>query len=144
NEVIVDGPNGSSHTVLTGFDVYQFTDGTVTENTGNALVDNLFYDSQNHDVWNAHVDPTLHYMTFGWKEGRDPDAFFSTSTYLSKYADVRVAGVNPLTHFEQFGWKEGRDPSINFDTNAYLNANLDVKAAGADPLQQFLQHGEAE
>ena len=55
-----------------------FTDGTVDNNDGDPLVDDLFYYSQNHDVWNAHVDADAHYHTFGWHEGRDPNAFFST------------------------------------------------------------------
>ena len=59
NPVIIDGP--SSHTVLTGFESYVFTDGTVDNNDGNPLVDDLFYYSHNHDVWNAHVDADAHY-----------------------------------------------------------------------------------
>ena len=73
--MIVDGPDGS-HTVLTGFNTYVFTDGTVNENDGDPLVDDLFYYSHNHDVWNAHVDADQHYHQYGWHEGRDPNAFF--------------------------------------------------------------------
>ena len=47
-EVTVD--TATSHTVLTGFQTYQFTDGTVEENDGNPLVSDLFYYAQNHDV----------------------------------------------------------------------------------------------
>src|SRR5262245_45396263 len=60
-EVIVDTP--SSHTVLTGFQTYKFTDGTVQENDGNALVADLFYYAQNHDVWAAGLDAETHYNT---------------------------------------------------------------------------------
>ena len=62
NKVIIDGPGGS-HTVLTGFETYVFTDGTVNNNDGNWLVDDLFYYSQYHDVWNAGVDADEHYDT---------------------------------------------------------------------------------
>ena len=41
NKVIIDGP--SSHTVLTGFEKFVFTDGTVDNNDGDWLVDDLFY-----------------------------------------------------------------------------------------------------
>src|SRR5215204_5973163 len=51
NEVIVD--TTTSHTVLTGFQKYQFTDGTVDESDGSPLVSDLFYYAQNHDVWAA-------------------------------------------------------------------------------------------
>jgi hypothetical protein len=142
NLVIIDGPG--SHTVLSGFEVFNFTDGTVNNNDADPLVDDLFYYSQHHDVWNAHVDADTHYHTYGWHEGRDPDAFFSTSTYLSDNPDVRAAGVDPLTHFDQSGWKEGRVPSITFDPAAYLAVNTDVKAAHVDPLAHFLANGAGE
>src|SRR5262249_48231352 len=130
NQVIIDGP--ASHTVLTGFEIYKFTDGTVNDNDGDALVDDLFYYAQNHDVWLAGADADAHYHTYGWKEGRDPDAFFSTSTYLSLNPAVKAAGVDPLLQFDQSGWKTS-DPSIAFDINAYLKANPDVAIAGVDP-----------
>ena len=77
NQVIIDGP-GVSHTVLTGFEIFQFTDGTVNNNDGDRLVDDLFYYAHNHGVWNAHADADAHYDTVGWHQSRDPNAFFST------------------------------------------------------------------
>jgi VCBS repeat-containing protein len=68
NQVIVDGPSGS-HTVLTGFEIFKFTDGTVDSTNGNPLIDKLYYYSQYHDVWNAHVDADQHFMQTGWREG---------------------------------------------------------------------------
>ena len=143
NHVIVDGPRGS-HTVLTGVDTFVFTDGTVNDNDGDPLVNDLFYYSHNRDVWNAHVDADQHYHQSGWHEGRDPNAFFSTSFYLSLNQDVKQAGVDPLAHFHQSGWREGRQPSAAFDDAAYLAANPDVAAARIDPLAHFLQSGQGE
>jgi hypothetical protein len=142
NQVIIDAP--SRHMVLSGFETYKFTDGTVSNNDGDVLVDDLFYYSKYHDVWTAHADADAHYHTVGWKEGRDPDAFFSTVIYLSADPDVKAASVDPLKHFDASGWKEGRVPSLNFDPAAYLAANPDVKAAGVDPLAHFLQFGAGE
>ena len=99
-----------SHTVLTGFEVFNFTDGTVHNDDGSPLIDDLFYYSKYHDVWTVHADADAHYNSTGWHEGRDPDAFFSTAVYLSANPDVKAAGVNPLTHFDAIGWKEGRMP----------------------------------
>ena len=42
--------------MLTGFETFVFTDGTVNNNDGDWLVDDLFYYSRYHDVWNAHVE----------------------------------------------------------------------------------------
>ena len=142
NRIIIDTASG--HAALTGIEVFRFTDGTVTNNDGDALVDDLFYYSKYHDVWNAHADADGHFHSVGWREGRDPDAFFSTVVYLSANPDVRASGVDPLVHFDQGGWKEGRVPSLTFDPAAYLAANPDVRAGGGDPLAHFLGFGAAE
>jgi hypothetical protein len=142
NKVIIE--SASSHTVLTGFERYVFADGTVENNDGHPLVDDLFYYSHNHDVWNAGVDADRHYHQFGWHEGRDPSAFFSTAAYLSLYPDVKAAGADPLEHFHQAGWKEGRVPSFAFDDAGYLAANPDVAADHVDPLAHFLEWGAQE
>ncbi len=63
NSVIVDGP--SSRSVLTGFETFVFTDGTVNNNDGSPLVDDLFYHAKYHDVWNAHADADGHYNATG-------------------------------------------------------------------------------
>src|SRR5262249_30850971 len=140
NLVIID--SASSHTVLTGFETFVFTDGTVQNNDGNPLVDDLFYYSKNHDVWNAHVSADDHYNAFGWHEGRDPNAFFSTDLYV--WTNPASAGLNPLTHYASSGWQNGRVPSLTFDPAKYLAANPDVAASHIDPLAHFLMFGAGE
>jgi hypothetical protein len=139
---VIDGPN--SHTVLSGFERFVFTDGTVDNADSDRLVDDLYYYSHNRDVWNAHADADTHYHTTGWREGRDPNAFFSTSFYLALNPDVRAAGVDPLLHYAASGWHEGRLPSLSFDPAAYLAANPDVAAAHVDPLLHMLLAGAGE
>ena len=85
-----------------------------------------------------------HFDTYGWKEGRDPNAVFDTKGYLAAYGDVARAGINPLSHYDTYGWREGRDPARDFDTSAYLQANGDVAQAGLNPLQHYLQYGLVE
>lgn len=106
--------------------------------------DSKYYLQQNLDVASAGVNPYVHYATYGWKEGRNPDAYFGSSPYLQRNPDVAAAGVNPLIHYRTYGWREGRDPSTNFSTSAYLTMYPDVAAAGVDPLQHFLQFGQRE
>jgi len=103
-----------------------------------------YYLANNPDIAAAGVDPLQHYLSNGWKEGRNPNAYFNTNWYLNQNPDIRAAGLNPLQHYEDNGWKEGRDPGPNFSVSAYLAANPDVKAAGIDPLQHFLVNGQAE
>ena len=79
--------------------------------------------------------PTRTTTRFGWHEGRDPNAFFSTVDLSVGQSGREGAGVNPLTHFDQIGWQEGRLPSLDFDPQQYLAANPDVAAAHVDPLR---------
>lgn len=120
----------------------KFYGGAVDLNS--VLTDNLYYAVSNPDVYAAGVSGATHYEQSGWHEGRNPNAFFSTTGYLAANADVAAAGINPLTHYDQSGWKEGRDPSANFDNELYLARNPDVKAAGLDPLAHYLTYGQAE
>lgn len=62
------------------------------------------------DVRVAGIAPAEHYMTHGWKEGRNPGPAFDTLLYLERYPDVGDSGMNPLWHFIEFGHAEGRIP----------------------------------
>ena len=106
--------------------------------------DPAYYLAQNPDVAAAGVDPLQHYLSYGWHEGHNPNAYFNTNYYLNQNPDVAATGINPLQHFEDYGWREGRDPGPGFSVSAYLAANPDVRAAGIDPLQHFLANGRAE
>ena len=108
------------------------------------LVDSLSYLGANPDVFRHGVDAKNHYDTFGWHEGRNPDAVFTTNAYLEANADIRLAGVNPLDHYNNYGWHEGRDPSASFDTTLYLARNLDVATSGMNPLVHYLAYGQSE
>jgi hypothetical protein len=138
----IASPGGGTDTAR-NIENFRFADGTVVQD-GNITVDDLFYSLRNPDVWAAGVDPDAHYADFGWKEGRDPNAFFSTIGYLGAYPDVKAAGINPLDHYNQFGWKEGRDPGANFDTSFYLIHSPDVAQANINPLEHYLEFGRFE
>ena len=140
---LLTAPDGTV-TNLTGLATLSFIDGTIENNDGAPLVDDVFYFAKNIDVWNAHVDPDAHYAQYGWHEGRDPNAFFSTTDYLAANPDVAASGMNPLQHYDQYGWHEGRNPGAGFSTTGYLGANPDVAAAQVNPLQHYLQYGAAE
>lgn len=67
-----------------------------------------FYNRRNPDVAATRQDPLEHYLTSGWKEGREPSAGFQGQAYLQAHPDVKAAGVNPLVHFLDHGLAEGR------------------------------------
>ncbi len=142
--ILVVGANTAD--TLRNIQRLSFSDGTFAApgSSADPLVDYAYYYAHNPDVKAAGVDASAHYLTYGWKEGRDPSALFDTNYYLTQNPDVKAAGVDPLLHFETEGWKEGRDPSLMFSDAKYLAANSDVKAAGVDPLLHDQNYGRSE
>jgi hypothetical protein len=72
------------------------------------LFDPLFYLITYADIRKTDLNPIMHFVKYGWKEGRNPSASFDTSFYLTNNADVRQAQINPLVHYIRFGKREGR------------------------------------
>ncbi|MFD1612620.1 calcium-binding protein [Sphingomonas tabacisoli] len=106
--------------------------------------DRDYYLAHNPDVAASGLDPYQHYITYGWHEGRNPNAFFDVNYYLNSYNDIRAAGIEPLKHYMDFGWREHRNPSPKFDGDRYLVAYPDVAQAGINPLVHFINFGSAE
>ena len=82
----------------------------------------------------------------GWREGRDPSPFFSTTAYLERNGDVAAADIDPFAHYRNFGREEGRsvilsrwgeDPAFEPVTLVAFEdtkRQIDVAAVRADPL----------
>ena len=102
--------SAASHTVLSGFETYVFTDGTVNNKDADVLVDDLFYYAQNHDVWNAQRMPTSTTISSAGTRGATRTRSSRPRSISAANPDVKAAGVDPLIHFDQVGWKEGRVP----------------------------------
>lgn len=117
--------------------------------TVRALFDEAYYLATNADIAAAVAAGRVasgfdHFLSFGFREARDPNALFDVSYYFVQNPDVFVAGFNPLVHYVSFGAAEGRDPSDFFDTSFYLAQYADVAAAGINPLLHFIQFGGRE
>ena len=128
----------SENAVVSGTDTF----------VGQNIVDGFdaeYYLLHNPDVAAAGVDPHVHFDTFGWHEGRNPNAYFDTAGYLAHYADVAAAGVDPLLALRDVRL-EGRPRSVGAAStrSGYLAANPDVAAAHVNPLDHFLQFGVHE
>ncbi|MBU1378768.1 MAG: hypothetical protein KKE02_21000 [Alphaproteobacteria bacterium] len=61
--------------------------------------DGAFYLRTYPDVGQVGADPLDHFMTYGWREGRDPSPDFSVRTYLEAFPEVADSGVNPFIHW---------------------------------------------
>ena len=73
-----------------------------------ALFDAEWYLANNPDVAAAKVDPALHYLSHGAKEGRAPGPHFDGKGYLQMHRDAAAQGTNPLLHYLEYGLHEGR------------------------------------
>lgn len=72
------------------------------------LFDDNYYLLNNPDVRRADVNPLMHFVKFGWREGRNPSEYFDTNYYLQTNADVQKEGINPLIHYVRTGASEKR------------------------------------
>ena len=95
--------------------------------------DSKYYLKENPDVLKAKANPILHYLQFGWKEGRNPSSLFNTNDYIAFRPDILQADICPLVHYELFGKREFL--SFCFDKIKYLEnkiSDLDVKTNNLD------------
>jgi O-antigen biosynthesis protein len=107
------------------------------------LFDAKWYLRRYPDVAAAGIDPLVHYVRSGAKEGRNPNPVFDGTWYLDRYPDVAAAGANPLVHYIQHGSNEGRDPHPLFSTNYYLQQNPEVAEEGLNALAHYMQSADA-
>lgn len=73
------------------------------------LFDADWYLATYPDVASARIDPALHFLVSGWREGRNPGPRFGTTPYLRRNPDVAALDINPLIHFIEHGSFEGRE-----------------------------------
>ncbi len=108
------------------------------------LFDENWYLQQNRDVAGAGVDPAIHYLRWGSREGRKPNPLFDGSWYLSQNQDVAASGTDALIHYITSGSCEDRTPHPLFFPGWYRRQYGDVTAAGLEPLAHYLASGSAE
>ncbi len=73
-----------------------------------------WYLRHNHDVARKGVDPALHFIRNGYREGRDPGPRFSVERYLKAHPRVAKAGENALIHAIENGTtRDGVDGSAS-------------------------------
>lgn len=75
--------------------------------------DTDFYLWNAPDVAEAGLDPLDHFLTRGWREGRDPRRDFSVRDYLEINPDVAAVDMNPFVHWLVAGRAEGRTPGYD-------------------------------
>lgn len=75
--------------------------------------DARFYCAEYPDVGRDTIDPLIHYLDHGWREGRNPSAVFSTLYYRDRYLRGLAEAVNPLLHYARLSPEERlRSPTL--------------------------------
>ncbi len=114
----------------------------------------------NKDVRESGVNPYLHYLKHGRKEGRHvfPSSWgdnlesireiirhsFDEEYYLSQCVGKEEINGDPILHYILYGWHKGYDPEPGFSTSYYLDSNPDVKESGVNPYLHYLEFGGEE
>ncbi len=97
----------------------------------NYLFDNGYYLKNNPDVRLSGLDPLIHYLCYGFKEGKKPDPNFDGNYYLETYDDVISSNLNPLVHYCLYGMKEEREThkiTVSIIMPTYNRKNVIEKA----------------
>lgn len=100
-----------------------------------------FYLRRYPDVAASGVDPFLHYMTIGAREGRSPDPIFHVAGYCYDHPGVAEFGGNPLLHYIVRGRRHAAMPHPLFDAAWYAERYADVRTSRMDPYEHFLKVG---
>jgi len=128
-----------------------------------------YYRTEYPDIALAETQLLRHFCTIGWREGRNPNAFFDTVSYLLSNADVARSRINPYYHYLRHGIAEGRaaasaiSPSIrsnllfgvsicnwverlrpHIDMEYYLEQIDDPDLRKVDPVAHFAYRGWRE
>ena len=70
----------------------------------------VYYLTTYPDIWDAGVDPLLHFCRRGWKEGRQPNADFDLVSYVENNPEISRRNINPLIYYINNGKIEEEIP----------------------------------
>jgi len=107
-----------------------------------AEFDAAFYLANNQDVVDSGIDPFEHFMTWGWREGRDPNRRFSIASYLDVNPDIAAAGVNPFAHYVVTGQGEGRALKLDLGFQYEILKSANTLEARVQALRAAFPDGE--
>ncbi len=107
------------------------------------LFDTAWYLREYPDVAATGMDPVLHFIEHGVREGRCPNPFFHTRWYLEQYPDVYAEKADPLLHYLDHGAAEGRDPSPLFQTTSWVARHPELRRSKQNPLAHYLSQVDA-
>jgi GT2 family glycosyltransferase len=81
------------------------------------LFDAAYYIRTNPDIAGFNIDPLMHYLETGCREGRNPSADFDTPHYLRQCKAIGEAPTNALHHYLTVGAERGLTPKAHTKQN---------------------------
>ncbi|TAJ72186.1 MAG: hypothetical protein EPO51_08725 [Phenylobacterium sp.] len=106
--------------------------------------DAAFYLRTYPDVGEVGADPLDHFMTYGWREGRDPSPDFSVRTYLEAFPEVAESAANPFVHWITSGRPRAVQAESPYGFRYDLIARLKPVEARLPPGFDGVVGGEAD
>jgi lipopolysaccharide biosynthesis protein len=104
------------------------------------VFDNAFYLNA-HSLIESGLDPVVHYVRHGAREGRLASPLFDPAYYLEENPDVLEAGTEPLHHFLGTGAAELRNPHPWFDIQFYSEQVRLLTELDLNPIAHYLRVG---
>lgn len=126
---------------LTDFDLTSGLSSLTADQIASILVDSgaINFDEYNTrypDLSKSGVDPILHYVQWGHKEGRVIHDLFDHQHYVRLYPEVEALGIFPLLDYLFVGAKKGRRPHPTYDVNEYI-ARYEIDLTTSNPLIHY-------
>lgn len=106
------------------------------------LFDAKYYLQQDPNISSQFMDPLIHYVESGWREGRNPNPLFEAIWYRKTYQIPD--DQDPLLHYIQEGWQKGNNPNLLFFTSYYATTYSQSIKNGQPPLGHYLHQGWRE
>ena len=95
-------------------------------------IDEKWYFEQYPDAKESGMSALQHYLSIGWREGKNPSIYFDTNFYLKRYPDIAKADVNPLLHYVTYGKEVGRLPKPENEDKTEDAILLDIDEKNKD------------
>jgi len=106
------------------------------------LFDPCFYRQNDSQMNQLLIDPLIHYVEAGWREGRNPNPLFEADWYRQTYKVPE--DQDPVLHFIQEGWQAGNNPNLLFFTSYYAENYPESTCKGQSPLSHYFHKGWQE
>lgn len=100
-----------------------------------------FYEREKRRSVRRELDPVVHYLVFGAREGLSPHPLFDASYYRGRYPEVDDSRKDPFLHYLEQGSRAELSPHPLFDASYYRGRYPEVDDSGMDPFSHYLERG---